>query len=52
MLLEEHHKWKDMTWLAGSSLTFPSNLGMFEGIFVGIFYRVGLCNIRIICQFS
>jgi hypothetical protein len=33
-----------MTWLAGSSPTFPSNLGMSEGSFVGIFSRVGSCN--------
>jgi hypothetical protein len=45
MLFEEHHKWKVMTWLAGSSLTFPSNLGMYEGSLVGIADHVGSCNI-------
>jgi hypothetical protein len=45
MLFEEHHKWKVMTWLAGSSPNFPSNLGMSEGILVGILGHVGSCNI-------
>jgi hypothetical protein len=45
MLLEEHHKWKVMTWLAGSSPAFPSNLGMSEGSLVGIAGHVGSCNI-------
>jgi hypothetical protein len=44
MLLEEHHKWKDMTWLAGSSPSFPSNIVISEGSFVGIFGQVGSCN--------
>jgi hypothetical protein len=44
ILLEEHHKWKDMIWLVGSSPVFPSNLGMSEGNFVGIFGQVGSCN--------
>jgi hypothetical protein len=34
-----------MTWLAGSSPTFPSNLGMSEGSLVGIAGHVGSCNI-------
>jgi hypothetical protein len=45
MLFEEHHKWKVMIWLVGSSPAFPSNLGMYEGILVGIVGHVGLCNI-------
>jgi hypothetical protein len=45
MLLEEHHKWKVMTWLAGSSPVFPSNLGISEGRLVGIAGHVGSCNI-------
>jgi hypothetical protein len=45
MLLEEHHSWKVMTWLAGSSPSFPSNIGMFEGRLVGIAGHVGSCNI-------
>jgi hypothetical protein len=45
MLLEEHHRWKVMTWLAGSSPTFPSNLGMSEGSLVSIAGHVGSCNI-------
>ena len=34
-----------MTWLAGSSPNFPSNLGMSEGSLVGILGHVGSCNI-------
>jgi hypothetical protein len=34
-----------MIWLAVSSPTFPSNLGMSEGSLVGIAGHVGLCNI-------
>jgi hypothetical protein len=45
MLLEEHHRWKFMTWLVGSSSAFPSNLGMSEGSLVGIAGHVGSCNI-------
>jgi hypothetical protein len=45
MLLEEHHRWKVMTWLARSSHAFPSNLGMSEGSLVGIASYVGSCNI-------
>jgi hypothetical protein len=33
-----------MTWLVGSSPTFPSNLGMSGGSLVGIAGHVGLCN--------
>jgi hypothetical protein len=40
MLFEEHQ-----IWLVGSSPTFPSNLGMYEGSLVGIVGHVGLCNI-------
>jgi hypothetical protein len=45
MMLEEDHRWKVMTWLAGSSPAFPSNLGMYEGSLVGIAGHVGSCNI-------
>jgi hypothetical protein len=34
-----------MTWLAGSSPAFPSNLGMSEGSLVSIVGHVGSCNI-------
>jgi len=44
ILLEEHHKCKDMIWLEGSSPSFPSNIGMPEGSFMGIFVQVGSCN--------
>jgi hypothetical protein len=33
-----------MIWLAGSSPSFPSNLGMSEGSLVAIVGHVGLCN--------
>jgi hypothetical protein len=45
ILFEQHHKWKVMTWLAGSSPRFPSKLGMYEGSLVGILGHVGSCNI-------
>ena len=45
MLFEEHHKWKVMKRLVGSSPNFPSNLGMSEGSLVGILGHVGSCNI-------
>ena len=32
---DEHHIWKVITWVASSSLSFPLNLGMFKGNFVG-----------------
>jgi hypothetical protein len=51
MLLEEHHRWKVMTWLAESSHTFPSNLGMSEGSLVGIAGHVGSCNIGSLVSF-
>jgi hypothetical protein len=41
MLFEENHKWKAMIWLVGSSPVFPSNLGMSEGILVGIVGHAG-----------
>lgn len=31
MELDEHHMWKDQTWLVGSSPTLPLKLGMSEG---------------------
>lgn len=36
MELDEHHMWKDQTWLVGFSLELPSNFWMFEGSLVGI----------------
>jgi hypothetical protein len=45
MLFEEHHKLKVMIWLVGSSPSFTSNLGMFEGSLVGMEGHVGSCNI-------
>ena len=36
MEVDEHHMWKDRTWLVGSSPARPSNLGMSEGSLVGI----------------
>jgi len=40
-----------MTWLAGYSIYFPSNLGIFDGILVGISRQVGLCEIRSLVSF-
>ena len=34
--LDQHHNWNVIMWLDGSSLGFPSNLGMSEGSFMGI----------------
>lgn len=34
--LDEHHTWKEQTWLVRSSLVLPSKIGMFEGIIVSI----------------
>jgi hypothetical protein len=45
ILLEEHHKWKFMTWLAGSSVAFTSNLGISEGSLVSIAGHARSCNI-------
>jgi hypothetical protein len=44
MLFEEHHKWKFITWLAGSSSGFPSNFRISEGSFVGILGQVWSCK--------
>ena len=44
MLFNEHHKWKVITWLAGSSPSFPSNFGISEGSLVGILGQVGSCK--------
>jgi hypothetical protein len=44
MLFEEHHKWKVITWLAGSSPGFPSNFGISEGNLVGILGQVASCK--------
>jgi hypothetical protein len=44
MLFEEHHKRKFITWLAGSSPSFPSNFGISKGSLVGILGHVGSCK--------
>jgi hypothetical protein len=44
MLFEDHHKWKVITWLVGSSPIFPSNFGMSKGNFVGILGQVASCK--------
>jgi hypothetical protein len=33
---DEHHKWKVITWLFGSSPGFPSNFEISEGSLAGI----------------
>ena len=42
---EEHHRWKVITCVLGSSFTFPSNLGMSNGNLFGIRGQVGECLI-------
>ena len=42
---KEHHRWKVMAWVLGSSFAFPSNLGMSEGNLVGIGGQMGECLI-------
>jgi hypothetical protein len=44
ILFEEHHKWKFVTWLVGSSPYFPSKFGISESNFVGILDQVGSCK--------
>ena len=36
MLLDEHHRWNVNMWFWGHSPAFPSNLGMSDGILVGM----------------
>ena len=36
MLFDAHHRWNAIIWFWGHSPSFPSNLGMFEGILVGM----------------
>ena len=38
---DEHHKWKVITRLFGSSPNFPSNFGISEGSFAGIAGQTG-----------
>jgi hypothetical protein len=38
---DEHHKWKVITWLFGSSLDFSSNIGISEGSLAGITIQTG-----------
>jgi hypothetical protein len=38
---DEHHKWKVITWLFGSSPDFPSNFGISEGSLAGITGQTG-----------
>ena len=39
---EEHHRWKVVIWAPGSSITFPSKLGMSEGNLLGTGGHVAL----------
>ena len=34
--LDEHHRWKAITWFFGSSLGLPSNVGISKGILTGM----------------
>jgi hypothetical protein len=45
MILEEHHRWKEIMWLVGSSVGFPPNFGMSKGNLVGMLGQVGSCKI-------
>jgi hypothetical protein len=38
---DEHHKWKFITWLFGSSPGFPSNFGISEGSLAGMTGQTG-----------
>jgi hypothetical protein len=38
---DEHHKWKFITWLFGSSPDFPSNFGISEGSLARITGQTG-----------
>jgi hypothetical protein len=38
---DEHHKWKVITWLFGSSPGFSSNFGISEGSLAGIIGQTG-----------
>lgn len=42
---EEHHRWKVIICVLGSLCTFPSNLGMSDGSFVGMGGQAGECLI-------
>jgi hypothetical protein len=42
---DEHHKWKVITWLFGSSPGLPSNFGISEGNLAGIPGQKGECSI-------
>ena len=42
---EEHHRWKVITCVLGSSFTFPSNLGMSDGNLVRIGGQASECLI-------
>jgi len=37
----EHHEWKVITWLFGSSPGFSSNFRILEGILAGITGQIG-----------
>jgi hypothetical protein len=43
--LDEHQRWKFMTWLFGSSPNLPSNFGMSDGNLAGITGQWGECRI-------
>ena len=49
---DEHHKWKVVTWSAGSSPVFPSNFGNSEGRLVGTGGQPGLYRIGSLVNFE
>jgi hypothetical protein len=44
MFFEEHHKWKFIRLLAGSSPDFPSNFGIYKGSLIWILGHVRSCK--------
>ena len=49
---EEHHRWKVIICVLGSSFTFPSNLGMSNGSFVGMGGQASECLIGSFINFD
>lgn len=49
---KEHHRWKVIMCVLGSSLALPSNLGISDGSFVGIGGQAGECRIGSFINFN
>ena len=50
--LETHHRWYVVIWLAGSSLVFPSNLGMSVGMLTGTGGQAKWCLMGLFVSFD